>query len=253
MLYYIMYTGEEVHLININISDPVPLILSKTFDHHGGELIIEEHNVTITVPELAVSEGDEVVVRAIVSLTGPYKLPDGYDLVSVFVWVGADYRFRKLVKVTIPHFASIENLDQKFDVVVLTANEKDVVLNDNGDSLLLMHESVYDYQYEVNDDYCDYYTDHFCSKCLARRRSFIFRLLNRSTLSSPREVPYPSRTRITVFFCVPDDYATADELLIEFCICYSLKHCLQVCNVASYSQGRKFGGLNFVKNNHTNT
>ena len=214
-----MYTDEEVDLI----SDPVP-VLSKTFDYHGGDLIIEEHDVTVIVPELAVAEGDEVEVQAIVSLTGPYKLPDGYDLVSVFVWIEADYRFRKLVKITIPHFACIENLDQRFDVVVLTANEKDL---DNGDSLLLMHESVYDYQYEVHDDYCDYYTDHFCSKCLARRRSFIFRLFNRLT-SSPREVPYPSRTRITVFFCVPDDYATADELLIELCICYSLKYCLQV-------------------------
>ena len=202
-------------------------VLSKTFDHNGGELIIEEHDVTITIPELAISEGDKVEVQAIVSLTGPYQLPDGYDLVSVFVWIEADYRFRKLVKITIPHFASIENLDQRFDVVILTANENDLVLNEYGDSLLQMHESVYEYQYEVNDDYCDYYTDHFCSKCLARRRSFIFRLFNRLTFS-PREVPYPSRTRITVFFCVPDDYATADDLLIELCICYSLKHCLQV-------------------------
>ena len=207
--------------------EEIPLISSATFDHHGGELIIEEHDVTITVPELAISEGEKVQVRAVASLTGPYQLPDGYDLVSVFVWIEADYRFRKLVKITIPHFASIENLDQRFGVVVLTANEKDLVLNKNGDSLLQLHESVYDYQYEVNDDYCDYYTDHFCSKCLARRRSFIFRLFNRLTLS-PREEISTSRTRITVFFCVPDDYATANELLIELCICYSLKHCLQV-------------------------
>ena len=143
------------------------------------------------------------------------------------MWIEADYRFRKLVKIMIPHFASIENLDQRFDVVVLTANEKDLVVNENGDSLLQLHESVYDYQYEVNDDYCDYYTDHFCSKCLARRRSFIFRLFNRLTFS-PREVTFTNRTRVAVFLCVPDDYATADELLIELCICYSLKYCLQV-------------------------
>ena len=202
-------------------------VLSKTFDHNGGELIIEEHDVTITIPELAISQGEKVKVQASASLLGPYKLPDGYDLVSVFVWIEADYRFRKLVKITIPHFASIENLDQRFDVVILTADTKDLILNENGDLMLQMHESVYDYQYEVNDDYCDYYTDHFCSKCLARRRSLISRLFNRLTFS-PREVLYPNRTRITVSFCVPDDYATADDLLIELCICYSLKHCLQV-------------------------
>ena len=217
---YVGYLGEE----------EMPVIISSaTFDHHGGKLIIKEHDVTITVPELAISEGDKVEIRAIVSLTGPYQLPDGYDLVSVFVWIEADYRFRKLVKVTIPHFASIENLDQRFDVVVLTANEKDLVLNENGDSLLQLHESVYDYQYEVNDDYCDYYTDHFCSKCLATR-PFIFRLFDRLAFS----VTEVTRTRVVVFLCVPDDYANADDLLIELCICYSLKHCLEVRILATY-------------------
>ena len=208
------------------ISNPVPM-LSQTFDHHGGELIIEDHDITITVPQLAVSEGDKAEVQACASLIGPYKLPDGYELVSEFVCIEADYRFSKLVKVTIPHFADIENSDQSFDVVLLTADDNDLVLNEDGDLVLQMHESVYDYQYEVNDDYCDYYTNHFCSKCLARRRSSLFRLFNRLTLSTPREVNYP-KTRITVFFCVPDDYASADEMLIELCICYSFKHCLKV-------------------------
>ena len=203
-------------------------ILSRTFDHYGGELNIEEHDVTITVPQLAVSKGDKVEVQACASLVGPYKLPDGYDLVSVVVCIEADYRFNKLIKVTIPHFAAIENLDQSFDVVILTADSKDIVLNENGDFVLQMHESVYDYQYEVNDSCCVYYTNHFCSKCLARRRYLIFRLFNWLTLSAPREVNYP-KTRITVFFCVPDDYASADEMLIELCICYSFRHCLQVC------------------------
>ena len=139
--------------------------------------------------------------------------------------------FKKPVHIRIPHIASFMGLDEGFDVVVLTANKKDLVLNENGNLVLQMHESVYDYQYEVNDDYCDYYTDHFCSKCLARRRSRIVKLLNRLTLSTPREISNPSCTRITVFFCVPDDYATADELLIELCICYSLKHCLEVCKL----------------------
>ena len=90
-----------------------------------------------------------------------------------------------------------------FDVVVLTADMKDLVLNENGDFILQMHESVYDYHYEVNDDYCDYYTDHFCSKCLSRRRSCIFKLFSRLTLSTPRELSNPNRTRITVFFLRP--------------------------------------------------
>ena len=144
------------------ISDCKPV--SKIFDHNGGILIIKEHDVTIIVPELAVSKGKKVEVKAAASLIGPYKLPDDCDPVSVFVWVGADYLFKKPVQIRIPHFASVTALDEGFGVVVLTADKKDLVLNDNGDLVLQMHESVYDYQYEVHDVYCDYYTKHFCSK-----------------------------------------------------------------------------------------
>ena len=221
-----------LHLYSVNkevcpISDCKPL--SKRFNHSGGTLIIEDHDVTITVPELAVSRGEEVEIQAVVSLIGPYKLPDDYYPISVFVWVGADYTFKKPVRITIPHFASIRDLDEMSDVTVLIANNKELTFNENGDIILQMHKSIYDYQCEVKSEYCDYYTDNFCSKCLARRRSLIFKLFTRFTLSTPREVSNANQTKIAVFFCVPEDYETADELLIEICICYSVKHCLQVC------------------------
>jgi len=167
---------------------------SKTFDHHGGVLIIEEHDITITVPELAVSKGEEVNLQAVTSLVGPYKIPDDYDPISVFVWIGADYRFKKPIKITIPHFAFIENLDDIFDIVVLTANKKDIILTEDGDLLFQMHRSLYDYHYEVNSDYCDYYTDHFCSKCLARNRLFINNFFN-----SVHVINISSTQKITLF------------------------------------------------------
>ena len=202
--------------------------ISKTFDHNGGILIIKEHDVTITVPTLAVSEGEKVEVQAAASLIGPYKLPDDCNPVSVFVWMGADYVFKKPVKVRIPHFASVTELDEVFGVVVLTADKNDLVLNEDGDLVLQMHESVYDYQYEVGEEYCDYYTDHFCSKCLARRSTFyyyIFKLYNWLTLCKP------IKTRVVMFYCLPHDYETADKILLELCICYSLHHCLEVSEV----------------------
>ena len=222
-----MYSGHNEEVCPISDSKP----LSKTFNQCGGKLTIEEHDVIITVPELAISRGEEVKIQAFASLIGPYQLPDDYEPISVFVWIAANYMFKKPVRITIPHFASIGDLNEISNVAVLTANKKDLTLSENGDIMLRMHKSVYDYRYEVNDAYCDYYTDHFCSKCLARQRSVVFKLFNRSILSSSREASNPNRTRITVFFCVPEDYKTADELVIEICICYSLKHCLQVCEV----------------------
>ena len=204
------------------ISDCKPLL--KIFDHNGGVLKIKDHDITITVPELAISRGGIVEIRAAAGLIGPYKLPIDCSPVSVIIWIEADYLFKKPVhiKIPLPHCVSITDPNEIFDIVVLTANKDDLVLNENGDLVLQMHESVYDYQYEINDGYCNYYTDHFCSKCLARR-SRIVKLL--------KEISISSRTKITVFFCVPNNYATENELLIELCICYSLYHCLQVCKV----------------------
>ena len=110
-------------------------------------MFIEDHDVTITVPELAVSRGDKVKVQAAASLTGPYKLPDDCDPASVFVWIWANYMFKKPVQIRIPHCVSITNLDEVSDIVVLTADKKDLVLNENGNLVLKMHESVSDYQY----------------------------------------------------------------------------------------------------------
>ena len=169
-------------------------------------------------------------VKAAASLIGPYKLPDDCNPISIFVWMWADYVFKKPVQIRIPHFASFTDLDEIFSVIVLTADKKDLVLNDSGDLVLQMHESVYDYQYEVHDDYCDYYTNHFCSKCLASR-SLIFKLFSWLTLSYPN----PMRTRLIVFFCLPDDYTTADKLIVELCICYSLCHCLEVSCIVGIS------------------
>ena len=227
------------------IKDRKPL--SKIFDHHGGELIIKEHDITIPVPELAVPKGDKAEVQAVASLLGLYKLPEDYDCISVFVWIGSDYRFKKQVKIRIPHFAFIEDPDNIFNIVILTANMKDQVCDENA-LVLQMHKSVYDYHYEVNDYYCDYYTDHFCSKCVARRRSIVRKLFSLFSCArescETRESSEPaelSKARVMLHFYVSDNFATEFETTIDLCICYSIKECLKVC--ADYVHIRK--GFNY--------
>ena len=216
-------------------------LLSKTFDHHGGELIIEEHDVTIAVPKLAVFEGVKVEMQAAASLTGPYELPDDCSLVSVFVWIGANYRFTKPVKVTVPHFARNKDLDHR--MVILTANEKDIVHRDD-EYVLQMHESEFDYHYEISahGDYCVCYTNQFCSKCLAEK-PYYYNLI--CPIISLFEYLYKSSRRIMVFCCYPNDYKTADELKIELCICYRLEYCMQVCTfICTYVRNKLHGYKN---------
>ena len=104
----LMHLGKE----QCPISNTEPL--SKSFNYLGGKLVIEDHDVTITVPVLAVSTGDEVEIQAAANLIGPYKLPDDCDQISVIVWIRADYMFKKPVQIRIPHYVSITDPNEVF-------------------------------------------------------------------------------------------------------------------------------------------
>ena len=189
-------------------------VLSHKFDHKGGTLHIHEHNVDIIIPQHAVSIGDVVEVQAAVVLSGPYKMPSGYDPISVTVWVGASYKFNKLVKISIPHCAITNGPQDINGLVVLTTmtqgcTEFTVNTNRRRTSQEIEHPNYY--CYEVNNQCCDYYTDHQCGSICLARRSF-----------------QPTTLSVMVFCWKPRNYQSADKVSIELCFCYNLKHSIKV-------------------------
>jgi len=174
-------------------------ILSRYFDHNGGTLTIEEHDVTVIIPRQAISQGDTVEVQAAAAMLAPYLLPAGYDPISVFVWLGGNYVFNKMIEVIVPHCAVVG--DGTSQLTVLTATGSDCKLQvDN------LH------QYKIRDLECYYSTNQICSLCVARKRLF-----------------YPIRTRLSIFYCVSKDYKTANKSTVELSLCCDLKCCVKVC------------------------
>ena len=175
-------------------------ILSRQFDHNGGTLVIEEHDITITIPHLAIAQGDTVEVYAAAAILAPYQLPAGYDPVSVFVWLGGNYVFKKMIKVIVPHCAAGGDGITQLAVLTGSASELTVQQVDNC------------HQYRMGDVECHYYTDELCSLCVARKRLL-----------------YPIRTRLCLLYCVSKDWRTADKTTIEIALCCDLKYCMKVC------------------------
>ena len=67
----------------------------------------EDHGFKLHVPENALPEGvSEYLVNMKASLTGQFKLPDGYELVSAVYWVRTPKNFTKPVKIEIQHCAN---------------------------------------------------------------------------------------------------------------------------------------------------
>lgn len=198
-------------------------ILSQKFDHYGGILHISEHDIDIVIPEHAISTGDVVEVQAAVMLSGPYKTPSGYDPISVTMWVGANYEFNKLIRISIPHCVIISSPQDINGLVVLTASDEELIVNKNCKRLSQAIEHADCYCYEVNNPCCDYYTDHLNgSVCLARKSA------------------QPTTFSIMVFCWKLHTQGSTDKLSVEFFFCYNLKHYVKVSEILlanAYSYG----------------
>ena len=187
-------------------------VLSHKFDHNGGTLHIHEHDIDIVIPQHAISIGDVVEVQAAAILSGPYKMPSRYDPISVTVWVGASYKFNKLIKIIIPHCAIINGPQDINGLVVLTTTSgEEFTVNTNSRRLSQEIEHPTCYCYEVNNPCCDYYTDYQCGSICLARRSYQLTTLG-----------------IMVFCWKPHNYQSADKVSVEFCFCHNLKHSVKV-------------------------
>ena len=180
------------------------------FDHVGGKLPIKKHAVEVTIPRGAIDEGYEVEIQAAASLFGPFIIPEGYYPISAYVWVGADYEFKKKLEVEIEHDVYVTEETDLSELCVLTACEEDKCDGEDNEIVYKMHEDTCEYQYDLNKSTCVLFTSHFCSKCLASKAQ--------------------KAQRITTYHYLPEDYKSANEFFAEISFCYGLQFCREVCN-----------------------
>jgi len=96
------------------------------FDYDGGELLIKEHSVKVTVPIGAINKGQKVQIEAAASLFGQFIIPDGYYPISAYVWIGTCSKFiKKPFKVEIEHDVASEVISNS-KLCILTASERDI-------------------------------------------------------------------------------------------------------------------------------
>ena len=184
--------------------------VSNVFGYNGGTLCIPEHAVTITIPHGAIEKELEVEVEAAASLYGPYLIPEGYSSISAFVWLGASYQFKEKVRIDVEHHA-IACQEGILDLCLLTASADDIVYDEkNGQQLFKMHQDDCHYDYTLNGSTCSFFVQHFCSKCLASRRSL------------------STKNRMAIYHYLPKDYKSEAEFTAEVCFCYDLKCCRKV-------------------------
>ena len=183
---------------------------SNYFTKTGGEWTIEEYGVKVTVPNGAIGDHIKVEIQVNVSLFRPFAIPNDCHRVSAYVWIGANYTFKKPIEIQFDHHADISNSENISQLCILKACcTKCTKCNNNQ---CVMHDEI-TRKYTISDSVCTLYTDHFCSYYLAQR-----------TDSESLEMP----DRIVVLLYVPEDYKSVDEFNAEVCFCYNLTSCIKV-------------------------
>ena len=187
-------------------------IISRMFDYNGGELLINEHAVKVTVPIGAIEYNCMVHIEAAASIFGPFAIPEGYDPISAYVWIGACYEFKKNLKVELEHDIVVSGGTDASEICVLTACEEDVCDEEDNEIIYKMREDNCKYHYELNMSTCTILASRFCTKCLSARGKT------------------KKAKRIIMYHYLPEDFKSAYEFIIEVSFCYDLKFCKEVCD-----------------------
>jgi len=203
-------------------------ITSKMFDYEGGELLIKEHSVKVTVPNEAIDRGYKVQIEAAASLFGPFKIPDGYYPISAYVWIGTCSKFiKKPLKVEIEHDVVSDKINTS-ELCVLTASEKDICGEKAGQKIFQMKEDTVKYQFQISDETCNVFSDHFCWSCLATKAN------------KPK--------RIMMYHYLPKNYQEKKVFQAEVSFCPDFTFYKQVIKLIFLAKLRMYiSCLNFVK------
>lgn len=77
------------------------------FDYSGQEYTLEDHDITLRIPEGAVAEGKKIQLEIAVSMYGPFQFPANTQPISPIIWLcvsGEDVELKKPFQLILPHF-----------------------------------------------------------------------------------------------------------------------------------------------------
>ena len=80
----------------------------KTITTEGGNICWEEIGIEIVIPEGAIPEKEILELQVRPCLSGPFVLPDDYELVSPIFMISPAFEFQKEVTLTLAHYVDLK-------------------------------------------------------------------------------------------------------------------------------------------------
>ena len=177
-------------------------ITSKEIICDGGIMVLDHYGVKITIPKGAI-ENTPVEIQVSASLLGPFDIPSDCHPVSPYVWIAANYEFKKHIQIEFQHHADVSTFKDTTKFCILKASCSHCTHHHQ------LHMTEWNCLYDISDTVCTLFTTHCCSICLAKKSD---------------NIP----DRIVAYHYLPENYDTADTFKAEVCFCYDLNICKEV-------------------------
>ena len=175
---------------------------------------ISDHDITIKIPEGAVSEGETVHIEFGVSMYGPFRFPENTRPISPIIWLcllEEDYELKEMFEISVPHFFMhlTEQRIRDHQVHFAKAHHKHIQVKDKHASYTFHQLDTQPSFIAKNDKhYAILESKHCCFLCLAKHTRNTYKLAMDAGYCLVRIEPSP------------------DE--VYFVATFSLSTCLQV-------------------------
>ena len=121
-------------------------------DHNGLNYVIEDHDITLRIPEGAVAEGEKVHFEVGVTMYGPFYYPENSQPVSPILWfhIVEGVKLNKQCELILPHCCT--QIDQ-LSFAIVDHNSSKHIVDDAGQP---------HYLFKVHSNGARFYTDPMC-------------------------------------------------------------------------------------------
>ena len=150
------------------VKEKSPLDDTAVFTHYvdciGGVYYYKDHDVALFIPPGAVLQDEWVEIKVSSSFYGQFHMPENYNRISSYVWVGANYDFKVPVYLIVNHFVNMKSVK---NIKTLTAFEACKLYSSSNNNETVTMQEISTSYFDTDLKYCVISTDHFCTYCLA--------------------------------------------------------------------------------------
>ena len=132
----------------------------------GKEISWADIGIKINIPPGAISEDKLITVSVQPCLSGPFELPEDYELASPIYAISPELEFNKDVKLFMAHFADLQNEDDCKNMTFLTTESSSLPGGSPPYKLIVQENGVF----QRGSSMGELSMRHFCRKAVGRRR-----------------------------------------------------------------------------------